>query len=814
MADKKKTVTIVLKGKDTASKTFAKGTKKINAGLKKTQQQAKKTTGALSKIKGSLGGIAAGLVGAFGVSRLLGSIKDLVFETSKLNDEFDKMAKGTLLTVEELSELEFIATRGGVSLEQMTKGIRNLRKNMSELADKGTGEAADAFEAMRISAKKMMQLPIREQLRALADELLKVENVTDRAAYAMELFGGRNSEVFLKALAGGSVEVDKLIDRFVELNIVFDKASTDMGAKMEDYLGDAGLVWRAYKREMWDAIGPTAIKLIQQYIKEVQTMRDPNKVGAFGAFFKGQSVDYLVQTVAEKTPSQLYRTNDPGSDKQRGDLHDYFMSIFTRFGIVGNYLEGKFRDFSSLEKSFGRPGEVFGPPEPPKDISLAADETYGASSQKINAQVRAYQYLLTSGEKTTDELSGLWGDYVKLRKQQIAFELTALKDKGIKGDVLDQIEKQKLADLGKEWKSFSETKIKSVKSTTLTIEKQIGIQVKAYQYLLTSETTTETELANMWEGYKAKRIKQIGFELKALKEANVDKTLLSEIERKKLSEINAELLKLTKAYREREDAAKESAREILAIETQLLAEIIQSEETNTQQRLDNYENYQGKRIQQIKDEAELLKGKGVDTGIIDQSVRMQTEQIEQVLDASSEKINVWVDNMNNAIYDSFSGIFRDSLYNDLQTFEDYFRDFCARLADAWFNNFILEAQSKGGGIAALFGMGGGNMLPGSTSGGGQSGWGKIAGIAGNIAGMFNWGGGGNGASSLLGNKGFGSMEGTAFKPQPLRDAVNLRGGTTQIININGVTDFPSFKESTSQLYGQLNSAISLGGRNN
>jgi hypothetical protein len=125
-------------------------------------------------------------------------------------DMFQKASRRLGASTETLSALGYAAQISGSNFEEMEKSIKKMQQGLAD-AEEGTGAAAEAFAALGLDAKKLIDLPLEEQMGAISDALAAIENTTKKAAMAMEIFGARGGTRLSTMLAGGSEGIRKLM---------------------------------------------------------------------------------------------------------------------------------------------------------------------------------------------------------------------------------------------------------------------------------------------------------------------------------------------------------------------------------------------------------------------------------------------------------------------------------------------------------------------------------------------------------------------------------------------------------------------------
>lgn len=162
-----------------------------------------------------------GLVGAGGMGLLIKNAFDAADATAKLADRLG-VATRTMTGWKHALDL------AGVSEQTFATAARTMASNIADAA-RGTGQAAEAFGALGVSARELLRLPMDQQLELVLDRLAAVENVTLRNAYAADIFGSRASEM-LNIIAEGSEGLRRATEDATAWGLAIDRVDA---AKIE-----------------------------------------------------------------------------------------------------------------------------------------------------------------------------------------------------------------------------------------------------------------------------------------------------------------------------------------------------------------------------------------------------------------------------------------------------------------------------------------------------------------------------------------------------------------------------------------------------
>jgi hypothetical protein len=159
-----------------------------------------KASGALKRVGKAMRSMAKTArnvgVAAVAASAALGTFVNKVTQTQ---DRVAKMGARLGIATDDLSKFQFIAQRGGVSVENMGLAMQRMTRRVSEAA-KGMGEAQGALEELNIEAKTLNAAPLPKQMTIIASKLKDVKNQADRVRIAFKLFDSEGVGAVLQTI--------------------------------------------------------------------------------------------------------------------------------------------------------------------------------------------------------------------------------------------------------------------------------------------------------------------------------------------------------------------------------------------------------------------------------------------------------------------------------------------------------------------------------------------------------------------------------------------------------------------------------------
>jgi hypothetical protein len=177
----------------------------FNRGLQSVETTAKGVTGAMRGMTGA----AAGLSGALGSLAPLLSVAGLVGmvqNTIKAGDSMFELSQKTGVAVESLARFNKAAATSGTDIDTVARSLVKLSRGMVEAATTGKGKAADALNALGLSATTAGgRLKTADQLTLeIANKFQRMGNDARKTSLAMDLFGRAGSEMIPMLNMGGN----------------------------------------------------------------------------------------------------------------------------------------------------------------------------------------------------------------------------------------------------------------------------------------------------------------------------------------------------------------------------------------------------------------------------------------------------------------------------------------------------------------------------------------------------------------------------------------------------------------------------------
>lgn len=191
-----------------------------------------KATESLSKGMGKLADKTSKLSGISSMALL--SIGSMAVAAGRSADDINTLAKVTGLSTEMIQKFSYASDIIDVDLNTLTKSMAKLTKNM-ETAKKGTGDVASAFKKLGVSitdnkgALRNNQDVFNDVIKALG----KIENETQRDAYAMQIFG-KSAQDLNPLILGGADALEELGKEAEDAGLILSQDTLDAANEFND----------------------------------------------------------------------------------------------------------------------------------------------------------------------------------------------------------------------------------------------------------------------------------------------------------------------------------------------------------------------------------------------------------------------------------------------------------------------------------------------------------------------------------------------------------------------------------------------------
>lgn len=230
----------------------------FQTGLKKSQTELSGFAKSAGLAGAAIGAALAGTAIAAGAA-----IKGAIDRADQLDELSQKIGIG----VEELSRLQYAAEISGVSVETLTVGIKKLSAGLAEAAGRGTGKAADALDALGISAVDATG-KLRDGDEVLTDIATKFAGMEDGAgktALAMSLFGKSGADL-IPLLNEGSDGIARLTEEADALGITLSSEAAASAGKFNENLDRLKATSQGVANQLMTAATPALLSISESLL--------------------------------------------------------------------------------------------------------------------------------------------------------------------------------------------------------------------------------------------------------------------------------------------------------------------------------------------------------------------------------------------------------------------------------------------------------------------------------------------------------------------------------------------------------------------
>jgi hypothetical protein len=234
-------------------------TSNLNEAGSKLKEFSTSSAGGFEKVSIAFGAgaAAAGAAGAVVAGAAMGMWKAMN-EGGGLVD----LSEQTGLGIEKLMQLKIAFEQAGLSADDLQPVINKLQKAIVGAAS-GTGPAAAALQELGLSVQELGAMDAEAQLSAVGDAISKIENPTQKAAVAMELFGKSGGKMLALFASGGLDAAAETLGQqgkiMAENAGIFDKIT--------DTLGTAAIKLQGFFVGMASAIAPELLRAVDEFNK-------------------------------------------------------------------------------------------------------------------------------------------------------------------------------------------------------------------------------------------------------------------------------------------------------------------------------------------------------------------------------------------------------------------------------------------------------------------------------------------------------------------------------------------------------------------
>lgn len=177
---------------DDAEVKFGASIEGLSAAVEGAKDKLDELTGPVRGLMQSFSELGEVIIAALAIERLAHWIETV----AEMGERAEQLGRQLGMSVEDVTRLGFAAETAGVSTEQMALGMDRLAYNMTQ-AQKGTGNQAEAFEALGLSVEDSSGhlKSLQSMMGEIADKFAESADGPEKTAIAIALFGRAGAQL-------------------------------------------------------------------------------------------------------------------------------------------------------------------------------------------------------------------------------------------------------------------------------------------------------------------------------------------------------------------------------------------------------------------------------------------------------------------------------------------------------------------------------------------------------------------------------------------------------------------------------------------
>lgn len=187
----------------------AQFTQEMSQARGATQQAGEAATQTGEDAQSSGGKWAKAAAGVAIAYKGFGMLKGAVDTTQNLAKSTSAFSRASGLSRKESQNWIVVAQQRGIETKQMQMGMATLGRNLNAVGKDGK-TSSKALQALGLSQKDLLKLPMQERMGAIADEFSKMADGPEKAAAAQQLFGRAGQQLLPILNEGGDALTGQL----------------------------------------------------------------------------------------------------------------------------------------------------------------------------------------------------------------------------------------------------------------------------------------------------------------------------------------------------------------------------------------------------------------------------------------------------------------------------------------------------------------------------------------------------------------------------------------------------------------------------
>lgn len=238
--------------------------------LAKTDSHAEGVASKLAKGAQTAAKWGTAMVGA--ATTTVAGIAKVAMSTAETCDEIDKMSQKLGMSKEGYQEWSYVLSQAGVDITSMETGMKTLTNKLDD-AKNGSSSCAEMFGKLGLSMDELNNMSREEVFEATIKGFQSMEDSTERAALANDLFGksGQN----LTALFNETSEsTDELIQKAHDLGMVMSDDAVGAGVDLVDTIDTLKRSFGGIFAQLGSKLVPLVQKVAEHIINNLPRISD------------------------------------------------------------------------------------------------------------------------------------------------------------------------------------------------------------------------------------------------------------------------------------------------------------------------------------------------------------------------------------------------------------------------------------------------------------------------------------------------------------------------------------------------------------
>ena len=226
--------------------------------------------------------LAVAKFAALGGAAIVAGINALAFAVRAAAVETDNLARKLGVTTEKVEALRLVASETGTTIDTLQNSYDRLAEVLVQ-AQSGTGEAAEGFAALGLSAKELIGLPVEDAAAKIIQRYKDLGRTTEGNAALQAILGDsfrENIDAFEK-VAGGAQEAT---DRIRNYGAVASATLVQEGRDQQTALNNLGLAFKGLGFQLAELAGPALTNAIQNFADFINSVRQSGIAAKFVNF--------------------------------------------------------------------------------------------------------------------------------------------------------------------------------------------------------------------------------------------------------------------------------------------------------------------------------------------------------------------------------------------------------------------------------------------------------------------------------------------------------------------------------------------------